>query len=64
MKVVSSCCFIIPMLLLSACSRVSSDVRFALKHAGENRAQLQTVLEHYRDSLAEYVFHNSGMLKE
>lgn len=44
----------ITLLLLSACTRVPSDVRFALKYAGENGAELQTVLDHYKDSGLKY----------
>jgi len=35
------------ILVMLGCSRYPADVEWALKHAGDNRAELETVLEQY-----------------
>lgn len=41
------------MLLLAACSAGQRELRHALRAAGENRAELEAVLDHYRRSEAD-----------
>ena len=41
---------IVIMLLFAACSGAKSDLEVALELAGDNRAELQKVLDHYKDA--------------
>ena len=40
---------IVIMLLFAACSSAKSDLEVALELAGDNRAELESVLDHYKD---------------
>src|SRR5574344_3017270 len=41
-------------LLMPSCNSDSTYLRYALRQAGDNRAQLEAVLEHYKDDPEKY----------
>ena len=49
------CIFLFFVLLATAaCSRYPADVELALKLAGDNRVELEKVLEYFKDDLLKY----------
>lgn len=46
-------CLLVFLLLICSCSR-GNRLKFALEFAGDNRSELEKVLEHYKDSALKY----------